>query len=170
LLAAAWFGLLRPEIRRAAEQAVADAKPPATTVAPLPGSTLPPDNTSVTPTTVPGGAETIVNIPLPVEVPQGQTGSSTYAVPSGKVLRITDIVVQNPLADQGSLQVSRDDKVLFSYNLTTMFSDVDQPLVTPLEFAGGEEFVVTVTCTGLGDLTTSACAPRVLASGVLVDG
>jgi hypothetical protein len=29
--------------------------------------------------------------------------------------------------------------------------------------------VVTVTCTVQGDLTTSACAPRVLASGVLVD-
>jgi hypothetical protein len=169
VLAGAWFGVLRPEIRRAAEQAVADIQPVATTVVPAPGSTLPPDNTSVTPTTVPVGNETIVNIPLPVEVPPGQTGSSTYAVPSGKVLRITDIVVQNPLADQGTLQVSRDDKVLFSYNLTTMFSDVDQPLVTPLEFAGGEEFVVTVTCTVQGDLTTSACAPRVLASGVLVD-
>ena len=169
LLAGAWFGLLRPEIRRAAERAVADVQPVATTVVPQPGSTLPPDDTSVTPTTVPVGNETIVNIPLPVEVPPGQTGSSKYAVPNGKVLRITDIVVQTPLADQGTLQVSRDDKVLFSYNLTTMFSDVDQPLVTPLEFAGGEEFVVTVTCTAQGDLTTSACAPRVLASGVLVD-
>jgi hypothetical protein len=165
LVVGGWFGVVHPAIRNAARDAVRDFVPTATTV----GVTTAPDTPDTTPTT--DGAtsnETIVNLPLPVSVKEGESGSNKYTVPVGTTLRITDLVIQNPLGDQGTLAVARNDKTLFSYNLSTTYSDVDQPLVTPIELKAGENLVVTVTCKALGDLTTDSCRPNVLVSGVLV--
>lgn len=165
LVVGGWFGVVHPAIRNAARDAVRDFVPTATTV----GVTTAPDTPDTTPTT--DGApnnETIVNLPLPVSVKEGESGSNKYTVPVGTTLRITDLVIQNPLGDQGTLVVARNDKTLFSYNLSTTYSDVDQPLVTPIELKAGENLVVTVTCKALGDLTTDSCRPNVLVSGVLV--
>jgi hypothetical protein len=171
-----WFGLVKPAIRSAADDAVAKTTPVATTVAPgntansVPGNTTPPGNAPTT--TVAQGGPTvegaIVNVPLPVSVKQGQTGANQYTVPAGKRLRITDLVIQNPQLDQGTLVVARGDSALFTYSLTNMFNDVDRPLVTPIELAAGEQLVVTVSCVGVGDQTATTCAPKVLLSGRLV--
>ncbi len=168
LLGVSWFGLVKPAIRHAADDAVAKSVATATTLEPAPidsstGSTIE--------STVPGDAETIVNVPLPVSVPQGQTGANQYTVPAGSRLRVTDLIVQNPQSDQGTLTVSHNGKTLFTYRLDNMFgADIDQPLVTPLELLAGEQLTITVTCEGVGDLTAPACAPNVLISGVLVPG
>lgn len=166
LVVGGWFGVVRPAIRDAARNAVADIAPTASTTV---GSTTAPDTPNTTDTTAPSNTGAIVNVPLSISVKQGETGSNKYTVPAGKTLRITDLVIQNPLGDQGTLVVARNDKALFTYNLSTTYSDVDQPLVTPIELKAGENLVVTVTCSGLGDLTTDACKPNVLLSGVLVD-
>jgi hypothetical protein len=181
LAAGGWFGVVKPAIRDAADEAVRNATVVTTTVAPgvtlAPGVTTVPGNTSDTGSTV---ASTVpvgnpssstgspVAVPLPVSVPQGQSGTNKYAVPVGKTLRITDLVVQNPQLDQGTLVVARDGAALFTYSLTNMYNDVDQPLVTPIELAAGEKLVVTVTCIGLGDQTATTCGPKVLMSGVLL--
>jgi len=166
LVVAGWFSVVKPAIRNAAENAVRDLAPTASTTV---GSTVAPDSPDTTlPTDNEPATGTIVNVPLPVSVKQGESGSNKYTVPAGKTLRITDLVIQNPRGDQGTLVVARNDKALFTYNLTTTYSDVDQPLVTPIELKAGENLVVTVTCAGLGDLTTDSCKPNVLLSGVLV--
>jgi len=166
LLAGAWFGLMKPAIEHAADDAVRNIVPPTTVQVPTSES---PVNSEVVTTTVPAAEqETIVNVPLPLSVPQGQTGANQYTVPAGKRLRVTDIIVQNPQLDQGSLSVSRNTNALFTYNLTNTFNDVSPPLVTPIELLAGEQLVVSVTCDGVGDQTATACAPRVLVSGVLV--
>lgn len=162
-----WYGVVKPAIRDAARNAVSDIAPTASTTV---GSTAAPDTPDTPDTTVPSDAAsgTIVNVPLSISVKQGETGSNKYTVPGGRTLRITDLIIQNPLGDQGTLVVARNDKTLFTYNLSTTYSDVDQPLVTPIELKAGENLVVTVTCSGLGDLTTDSCKPNVLLSGVLV--
>lgn len=173
LLAGAWVGLVKPAIRDAARDAVNELGPAPDTVAP---STLPGTETSAA-TTVPGGSGsgggqlqgTITNVALPVSVAQGQTAANQYQVPAGKTLHVTDILVQNPLGDQGKLIISKNANALATYNLTTTFSDTGLPLVTPLEFQSGEQLVVTVTCDGIGDLTGTTCNPNVLISGMLVD-
>jgi hypothetical protein len=168
LLALAWVGLVKPAIRDAADEAVNNAVPTESTTL---GSTVAPgpDDTTVTSVAAdqPGS---IRNLQLPVSVPQGQTGANQYTVEAGKVLRVTDIIIQNPQADQGTLIISRDGTSLFTYNLVNIYGvDVDQPLVTPLEFAAGQQLTVTVTCDGVGDLTATACNPNVLVSGKLFD-
>ncbi|MFM2079075.1 MAG: hypothetical protein RJA49_2965 [Actinomycetota bacterium] len=170
LLAVAWFGLVKPAIDDAAQQAVDDltssvSSDVPTTVQPGTGST-----TVTTVATVDNGlGGTITNVALPVSAPQGQTNANQYQVPAGKTLQVTDILVQNPQGDQGTLVISKNANALVTYNLTTTLSDTGLPLVTPLEFQSGEQLVVTVTCDGVGDLTGNACNPNVLISGVLID-
>ena len=143
LLAGAWFGLVKPEIRRVADDAVRNAAPPTTLQVPTSNATI---DSVVVSSTVPSADEpTIVNVPLPLSVPQGQTGANQY-----------------------TLSISRNTNALFTYNLTNTFNDVAPPLVTPIELLAGEQLVVNVTCVGVGDQTATACSPRVLVSGVLV--
>ena len=171
-----WFGLVKPAIRTAADEAAAKTTPVVTTIPPgdtaatVPGNT---SNSGSAPTTtvvqsVAPGEGTIVNVPLPVSVKLGRTGAYQYTVPAGKRMRLTDLIIQNPQLDQGTLVVSRGNSALFTYSLTNMLDDVDRPLVTPIELASGEQLVVTVTCVGVGDQTATTCAPKVLLSGRLV--
>lgn len=170
VLGIAWVALVKPAIDDAAQRAVDNAVPTQSTTL---GSTTVSNPQDTTVTTAPsnGGLNgTIANIPLPVSVPQGQTGTQAYTVPSGKTLRITDIIVQDPQKNQGTLVLSKGTTTLFTFSLTNMFgADVDQPLRTPIELQSGEQLVVTVTCAGVGDLTGTACNPSVLVSGLLVD-
>jgi hypothetical protein len=167
VLAVAWVGLVKPAIDDAAQAAVDKAVPTQSTTldsSPDAGS----ESTVVT--TPVDDKGTIVNIPLPVSVPQGQSGANQYTVPAGKVLRVTDLIVQNPQVDNGTLVVSKDGNALFTYSFAPMFGlDVDQPLVTPLELAANQQLTVTVTCDGVSDLTATACNANVFVSGRLVD-
>ena len=163
---AAWFGVVKPAIRDAAETAVREAVPETTT-------TITPTIDSLTgipvPLPVPEKDEgTIVNIPLSVSVPVGQSDIAVYKVPAGQRLRVTDVIVQNPNGDQGSLLILRGDVPLFTFNLAQFFGDVSAPLVTPIELLEGEELTVQVTCTSQGDQTLTTCFQNVFASGLLL--
>jgi hypothetical protein len=163
-----WFGVVKPAIRDAARDAVRTIAPAGAVGAT--NSTVP---TLGTDTVSSGPANNVkgdnASIPLPSSVAQGQTGKNEYTVPAGKRLRITDIVIQNPNADQGTLSLAANGNSLFTYNLSQMFADVDQPLVTPIELLPGQKFGVEVKCDGVGDLTANACKPNVFISGLLVD-
>lgn len=165
LVVGAWFWPVRPTIRDAARDAVRDLSPAtATTVA----QSAPADDTTPDPD---DGTESILNTSLAVGATVGEVGSNDFAVPVGQVLRITDLVVQNPQGDQGTLVISRDDEQLFTYSLANVaYADVDQPLVTPLEVRAGERLVVTVTCTGVGNPEAAGCSTNVVLSGVLSAG
>ncbi|MBI4885253.1 MAG: hypothetical protein HY826_14490 [Actinobacteria bacterium] len=168
LLAAAWFAVARPAIREAAEKAVNDRQPvPVSTIS---GDTSDNSTPIVVASTLPPigeiGSPTL--IPLAMVVPQGQTVEQRFSVPTGQHLQVTDLIVQNPNADQGTLTIRRNDVVLFTYRLDNIFTDVGIPLVTPIEFLSGEDLVVSVTCVGVGDQTLGNCAPQVIASGLIL--
>jgi len=168
LLVGAWFWPVRPAIRDAARDAVRDMQPSSATT--VPAST--PATGDTTPSSgTPDADGTILNTSLAIEVAVGETASNEFAVPTGQVLHITDLVVQNPQGDQGSLIISRDDEQLFTYSLANVaFADVDQPLVTPIEVRAGERLVVTITCTGVGNPEADGCSSNVVLSGVLSAG
>jgi hypothetical protein len=164
-----WFGIVKPAIRDAARDAVRTIAPSGVvgvnSTVPTQGS----DPVDSTPSNNNATKGDTAGIPLPSSVAQGQSGKNEYTVPAGKRLRITDIVIQNPNADQGTLTLSANGNALFTYNLSQMFADVDQPLVTPIELLAGQKFGVEVKCDGFGDLTANACKPNVFISGLLVD-
>jgi hypothetical protein len=167
LAAAGWFALLKPAIRDAADDAVRDAEPATTT-------TIEPTFDSLTGITVvssvPVAEEegTIVNIPLPIAVAVGQTDAVTYTVPAGQRLQISDILVQNPNYDQGTLTIQRNAVTLFTFGLVNIGGDQSIPLVTPIELLAGEQLIVQVACAGLNDATLSTCSQNVFVSGSLL--
>jgi len=163
---AGWFGVVKPAIRDAADTAVREAVPETTTTI---ASTIDSQTGVTVQPTVPQEEEgTIINIPLSVSVPVGQSDTAVYKVPAGQRLRVTDVIVQNPNSDQGSLLILRGDVPLFTFNLAAFFGDVSAPLVTPIELLAGEELIVRVTCTSQGDQTLTTCFQNVFASGILL--
>jgi hypothetical protein len=175
LIAIAWFTVVRPAVQDAARDAVRGDSPVTTSVIDdVTGSVV-----TVVVTTTPqdeqgnggdkGDDGTIANIALPVSVAVGETGAIDFTVPAGQRLQVTDIVVQNPNGDQGTLLVQRDDVTLYLFRLDNIIGDTSVPLVTPIEFRAGQRLVVTVTCAAVGDPTIASCAQNVFASGVLLD-
>ena len=168
LVAAGWFAVVKPAIRDAADAAVRDATPATTT-------TLQTTTDSVTGvtvvSTVPDQADgTIVNIPLPVATPVGQTQVNRYTVPAGQRLRITDVLIQNPNVDGGTLIIQRNAVTLYVFGLANIYGDTSAPLITPIELLAGEQLVVQVTCSFIGDIdpTQANCSQNVFASGILL--
>ncbi|MCU1502044.1 MAG: hypothetical protein JWM12_1398 [Ilumatobacteraceae bacterium] len=187
LVLASWFGIIRPAIRDAADDAVRDRVPTtpstATTVAPLvtsaggpsgstPTTSTAPTVTDATPaptaTTVPAAAEQGAALAqrLNVDVAPGQTQTANYVVPAGTLLRVTDVVLQNPDFDKGSASLARNDQVLLTWGIDNMLL-VPTAFVTPLEIQGGEQLVFSLTCGAVGGSAsqTGTCSASVLLSG-----
>jgi hypothetical protein len=82
-------------------------------------------------------------------------------VQTGKTLRVTDVVFQNPRGDSGFLQVRRGDEVLIEVNLDN-FRDLDQHYVQALEFSNSEPLTLAVNCKNAGK---AQCQPAALFSG-----
>lgn len=171
LLGIAWFGLVKPEIRRVADDAV-DKRVPELVPTTVPTVTVPDDRnpqtgTTVPPVTVPTSeGSTPRNARLVANVPPGQTITQSIAPSSGKVLEITDLFVQNPSFDSGTVQVMRGTDVLWTVDLSEVPGlQGTLQLVSPFVFGPGEQLVFQVTCIDPGDKTLAACNPALLVSG-----
>lgn len=98
------------------------------------------------------------NIPAPT--PAGATKTFTFDHPAKKVVWVSDLVLQNPSGDSGSIEIRRGSTVLLTFGLEN-FRDVDYHFVQPAEFTTDEPFTVAVDCTN----ATGACSPAVYLSG-----
>lgn len=180
LAAAAWFGVVRPELRDAAERAVDDRI--AELSGPLDGGPTPTDPAPPATDVDPGGGDPAVpsapaatsegepfTLRLPLRVAAGGTNSDGERIPDGSRLLLTDIVVQNPNADLGSAALLRDGSVLYEWDLGAMTSANEfQPRLTPLPVEPGSELVFRTTCTGPGSPAATGCEVAVLLTGRLV--
>lgn len=117
------------------------------------------DDTTTTTTTLPvdEGPGDPTDLRLAVSADPGSTAVSPFTVPSGQVLRITDIVLQNPQGDSGRLEVRRDGAVLLALALQN-FRDIDYHFVAPIIFESGQALELRVVCDAV--LAPAAqCAP-----------
>lgn len=88
-----------------------------------------------------------------------------YTAPDpGKTLVITDLVLQNPRGDTGTLRLLRDSggtkSVLLEVGLAN-FRDLDHHWLQPWRFAPGEKIVLAVSCQN----AAGRCSPSVSFSG-----
>ena len=90
-------------------------------------------------------------------------GVSTYEVPAGATLQVTDIVLQNPSGDAGSLQIRRNGTALLVVALEN-FRDLDYHFVAPIVFTAGQKLELSADC------TAGACTPGAYFAGYLVTG
>ncbi len=152
LLPLAWFGALRPLVRREAEREYARNNPSAIG----PGSGRPGTGT----------ASAVGGNPIDGRLFLTGQGQTSFTVPSGKTLRVTDIVLQNPAANTGSLRVKRGDQVLLEVGLEN-FRSQDFHFVTPITFSGDQKLVLEAQCTGATAGGTADCTPSALFSALL---
>jgi hypothetical protein len=181
----AWVGVVRPELRDAAERAVddriaevdgGDESVDGTTDGQdgAPGGTTPGDvvTTGPTPATTapPQGDEDgppfVTRIALLVDV--GVRNSAAYAVPADREFLLTDLVLQNPNGDIGQAVLLRNTEPLYTWDLGAMSGPNEfQPRLTPIPFAPNDQIVLDVRCDGPGLPTSTACDIAVLVGGRL---
>ncbi|QFZ22270.1 COG1470 family protein [Saccharothrix syringae] len=100
-----------------------------------------------------------------------QFADFTADLPADKALLVTDIVLQNPRGDTGTVRVLREAAdgtrgVLLEVGLAN-FRDLDRHYVEPLRFRKGEKVVVQVSCQNPDSAVN--CTPSVSFSGRAVD-
>ncbi|MFF4752173.1 COG1470 family protein [Streptomyces sp. NPDC002514] len=124
---------------------------------------------------VPGGSEpggAAVPSSARVQVRDAVGGSATrrtaYAVPDGSTFELTDIVVQNPQGDAGTLVISTDDGQLLNLALEN-FRDSDYHFVTPVEVQSGGRITIAVSCREVGK-PVKAPAPSQCSESLFLGG
>ncbi|BCJ31904.1 hypothetical protein Asera_60120 [Actinocatenispora sera] len=114
-------------------------------------------------------SKTAIDFRITTSVAPGRPGSFTTAShdqPKKTVLWITDMVLQNPQGDTGTLQVRRGRIVLFEFGLAN-FRDLDYHFVQPLRFTRTDRVTLAVDCQNPG---ATKCTPSAYLDGQLVKG
>lgn len=186
---AAWFGVVRPELRDAAERAVDervaelsavgdDADPSAADDDPGdadddPGDADDGEDGDDGPIGA-GESDAAEGEPfatrLSLRTSVGNTNADSVPVPDGVRLLLTDVVLQNPHAALGTATLLRDDEVLYEWDLGQMSAANEfQPRLTPLPIGPGSEIVFRASCGSAGSPDATGCETAVLLAGRLVD-
>lgn len=89
-------------------------------------------------------------------------------IPADKTLVITDIIMQNPRGDSGTLLIKRGDAVLLEAGLAN-FRDLDYHFLEPWTFSPDAPLTIEVSCQlpGAPEPATGKCRPSVSFSGRL---
>ncbi|MGW2781663.1 COG1470 family protein [Streptomyces populi] len=98
----------------------------------------------------------------------GPTAGTVFRVPKDHVLDLTDLVVQNPQGDSGTVVIAAEDRTLLRLALQN-FRDQDYHFVTPIAVPAGGRITMTVTCAKVGQ-PVGAPKPGQCEESVLVGG
>ena len=165
----AWVGVVRPELRDAAERAVDDR---IAELSAIPTTTLPVATTIAEEEPAVAAAAEIgepVLYRIAVDVGIAQERSESVSIPPDASFRLTDVVLQNPNGDLGTAQLLRNGEVLYQWDLAAVNSANEfQPRVTPIPFDPGANLVLAVVCDAAGRPSGTGCEIATLLGGVLV--
>lgn len=173
---AAWVGVVRPELRDAAADAVddrlAELELGAGPGASVPDSTVPPPPDETEPTIPAITAEPAgepVAYRISVDVGIGNSRSESISVPPDSRFHLTDVVPQNPNGDLGTAQLLRNGEILYEWDLGSMMSANEfQPRITPIPFQPSDNVVLAVDCSVAGQTSGTGCRISVLLGGRLL--
>ena len=88
----------------------------------------------------------------------GNNTTAAYAVPKGKTLEVTDILLENSAGASGNVYLQDSGKVLMSWALAN-FRDLDYHWITPVYFRPNSKLELVVKdCPG-------ACTPSLYFAG-----
>jgi hypothetical protein len=190
-LAGIWFGILRPTIRSAAENAVSKplraaekkataaqdtAKRAETKVdtAVGPGRPLPTPSGGVRPPPPPPVRPGTVVAPLAEDrleavAASNQVVTDTFTAPEKTTVVITDLILQNPQGDIGRVDVIVDGRVQLTEALANLRT-LDLHLVSPVELAPERSIRIRLTCTTpglrLAGTSTDRCRTFLTMAGI----
>ncbi len=169
---AAWYGVVRPELRDAADRAVAErlaeieadrADTDVTIVESATPTTTPTDDTVAESQVV--GTPTSYRIDVDAGVTQERSESVT--VQPDSTFCLTDTVIQNPNADLGTAQLLHNSDVIYTWDLATVAGNQFEPRITCLPFQPSDNIVLSVRCDAVGDTAGTGCQVAVLLTGLL---
>lgn len=171
-LVAAWFGVLRPELRDAADDAVADRLAELELVD-GPDATVPPTSAPAADEAPVVAADGAVGEPttyrIAVDVGIANSRSESISIPPDSRFFLTDVVPQNPNGDLGTAQLLRNGDILYEWDLGSMTSANEfQPRITPIPFEPADNIVLAVDCEMAGETTGTGCQIAVLLGGRLL--
>jgi hypothetical protein len=170
-LAGVWFGIAKPAIRDAADDAVTEQLPEAisatsvVSVSVVSDDSVPATTVVVAPEVVDEG--TLFSKLLSPAAPAGQTASVTVEVPVGSTFQLTDFALQNPNADVGLAILMNGSTPIYTLSLADVLGDKRVSWVSPVEVPGGTSLVFQVNCSGANDISGN-CTSSMLVSGRMV--
>lgn len=169
-LAGLWFGLLRPQVRSAAREALADqnasraaqAAPPAVAQQPkVAQSSAPTDGAGAgggAASKPADGSETDQrSIAMQLRTKPGAQGDQVFQVDADKQFMVTDLMVDNVQGDEGVLRVTANGVAVFSLALEN-FRSQDYHSVTPIKIPAKAQLKLSVTCRTPGTPANAAAA------------
>jgi hypothetical protein len=159
-LVLAWFLLVKPTIDSSAKRAVKAALPPSAAPAPTPPGPAPTGSPSPPPTPVPASKA------APVSGRLAADGQTTFTVPSGRTMSVTDLVLENPQGDFGVLRIRRNDNVLLVVRLEN-FRDLDYHFVSPVQVGPNRSLILDVTCENDQHDIAADCTAAVFFAGTI---
>jgi hypothetical protein len=186
-LVALWFLVLKPEVHSAAVQAVSaqthalassaakasqaatkadKAATAASSAASASASAAHAKNSAAG--AAGSAAATSVTAPvstlMPAGTAAGKTGKFTYKLTTRQTLSVSDVLLENPAGDTGTMNIQNGNKPLFEFALTD-FRDLDYHFVQPLVFTAAHPLEIVVSCQNTG---STKCTPALSFSGTVV--
>jgi hypothetical protein len=161
LAALAWFQVVKPEIRDAAQDRVDERLTDfdqrieqlneATGEDPT-ASTL---VDSASPSTDDGEPR---EIRLELRPAKDETIDATaYTVPDGEIFDLSDIRIENSNNDLGRATLLVNGEVRYTWSLANIRGSVFEPSLTPTRLAAGDNVTVSVFCNTVGDSGLGTC-------------
>lgn len=187
LLVLLWFTVLRPTIDSAAAEAASEAASEAAAAAagaavadalggPIAEQQQQLDDVTDTLNDVADsvGEETVAPRPTTVTAPgdirlaasagPGASATDTFLVEEGESFALTDILLQNPGGNRGTLEIRRGNDTLLQVALEN-FRDLDYHFVAPVIFQEGQSLVLALNCTEVTVQDASTCNAAAYFSG-----
>ena len=163
----AWFGLVRPEIRSAADRRVDERIAELTPAEP--GDSIPVPTTTIE---APAAPDASVDDGMPtfyrlaVDSPLTQTADVSQTIPDDTVFDLTDIRIENSLNDSGVATLLVNGQVVFRWSLTNIRGQLFEPSITPIRLQAGDNITFAVRCDAVGaESTQSTCTTAVNIGG-----
>ncbi len=165
LLVGAWYLVIRPEIRDAAESRVDER------IAEL--TPDPDDDGDVPETTVPGDAALDASVDagdptyqrLTVEAALLGTADDSFTIPDGETFELTDLRVENSLNDTGLAQLFINGEQVYQWSLANIRGQYFEPRITPLRLEAGDNITFSVRCDAKGVASTAETCTTALNIG-----
>jgi len=128
------------------------------------------ENGGTTTTTIPGtgtfGAPTFGRVEVADTAGNGESTTGRFTLRERQVLSVTDLLLQNPRGDTGTLAIRRGDQVILQDSLNNVTTKSYQ-FSAPIQFHQGQDLVVEVNCDTAGRQGTQTCREAVSFSGFL---
>lgn len=175
--AGAWFGVVRPEIRNAAEdrvderlarlEGIVDEAIEAGSSEAVPETTTPGSGDATALIDPDAGEPTFFR--LEVSPALNATSDDSSTVPEGQLFDITDIRVENSNNDAGRAILSINGEDAFVWNLQNVRGSLFEPRITRIRLAPGDNVTFSVRCDAVGDPVAGTCVNAVNIGGLQVE-